>query len=265
MPEAPHGLVRLECPDATIARLVVCNEAHRNALTLAMWQQLADLAAALTSDPALRMVVLRGEGTAAFCSGADVSEFASLRHDADSAAAYDRVIARAMRAVMDLPVPVLAQIHGACVGGGVALAAMCDLRFCDPSASFGIPAGKLGIAYLPEWVDRLVHIVGPAAASEIFFTARLFPAEKAVQWKLVSEIVPADGLDRHVGDLSNRIASLAPLSLKAAKSAIRASLDGDGSADGAARHLAKLCDASGDYRRGIAAYGTGDRPTFVGS
>lgn len=254
--------IGLDWPFPDVARLTIDNPDHLNALTLAMWDELARNCRELCQSPALA-VIIRGAGTKAFSTGADISEFPSLRQDAIAMEAYNRAITRAMAALRDLPLPVIAQLDGLCIGGGLALAAMADLRLAGAACRLGIPAGKLGIAYRPEWIDRIADLVGSGPVAEMLFTAGLFPAEDALRWGFVNRVVPAETLDAEITRLAVRIAGLAPLTHRATKAALAARA-GHGSLAVADRHVS-ACDDSQDYRRGIAAFAAGTRPIFEGN
>lgn len=255
-----------ERPNVATARIVIRNDRRRNALTLSMWRQLIAACRNLSGDRDVRVVILRGFGGDAFSSGADISEFESLRDDPQGYAAYNEAIAGGMAAVDALPMPVIAQIHGACVGGGMALAAMCDLRFMEEGGRIGIPAGKLGVAYLPDWVKRITDIVGMSAANEIFLTAKTFPVEAAYRWRFANAILPEGALSDHVEAEAARLAALAPLSLKAGKFAVRQSFEFGASRDwDRAWQMCRDCDASDDYRRGYEAFMAGKPARFQGN
>src|SRR5207253_196316 len=159
-----------------VAWLVLRNPARRNAVRLEMWQAIPDAVRSLTVDPNVRVLVMRGHGEEAFASGADISEFATHRRDAAAAAAYEETTARAFEALLAVEQPVVAMIHGACVGGGLALAACADLRIAADDARLALPAARLGLGYHFSGVERLVRLVGPSAAAELFFTARPYTA-----------------------------------------------------------------------------------------
>lgn len=251
--------------EAGVATIWLSQPAHHNALTFDMWTALTEAAARVAADPGTRVVVLRGQGDRAFSTGADISEFLKLRNDAAMHARYNDAIAGAMRAIAELEPPVVAAITGLCVGGGVALALMCDLRLANRSATMAIPAGKLGVAYLPEWVRRLTLTVGPAAASEILLTAGRFDAATMLRWGFANEIVEDDAFEDRLGRLVRGMAGLAPLSLRASKTAIRAALP-EQTADAARRVLdaCTRCDESEDYQTGITAFLARERPSFTG-
>lgn len=257
--------VLLDHPHPGVARITIDNQARRNALTQAMWDELIRIASGLRDDTKVRVVILRGAGGKAFSSGADITEFQAIRNDAAGHARYNRAIAGGMQAINDLPMPVIAQIDGACVGGGMALAAMCDLRFMDQTGKIGIPAGKLGVAYLPDWVKRITDIVGFSAAHEIFLTARTFPVETAARWQFAHAILPAGQVAAHAEAEAIRLAGLAPLSLRAGKIAVRQSRAFDDRRDWpSAWEACRRCDESDDYRRGVEAFLAGRIPQFEG-
>jgi enoyl-CoA hydratase len=248
-----------------VATLWLSQPAHHNALTFDMWNALHKAAARVAADSEIRVVVLRGRGGIAFSTGADISEFLELRNDAAMHARYNDAIAGGMRAIAELELPVVAAIEGLCVGGGVALALMCDLRIVNHSSTMTIPAGKLGVAYLPEWVRRLTLTVGPAAASEILLTAGRFDAATMLRWGFANEIVEDDAFEARLDRLVRGMAELAPLSLRASKVAIGAAHPRQ-SADAARRVLdaCTRCDESEDYHTGINAFLARERPHFSG-
>src|SRR5207249_8918472 len=164
--------------------------------------------------------VMRGHGEEAFASGADISEFATHRRDAAAAAAYEETTAHAFEALLAVEQPVVAMIHGACVGGGLALAACADLRIAADDARLALPAARLGLGYHFSGVERLVRLVGPSAAAEIFFTARPYTAAEALRIGLVNQVVPKAELETFTTQYAGAIASNAPLTLRAAKRAI---------------------------------------------
>ena len=159
---------------------------------------------ALAADPAVRVVVLRGAGEEAFASGADISEFVTQRGDAASAAAYEGVTAAAFEALLAIEKPVVAMIQGVCIGGGLAIAACADLRIASDDARFALPAARLGLGYHQSGVERLVGLLGPSAAAEVFFTARQYTADEALRIGLVNRIVPRGELRAFTAALHRR-------------------------------------------------------------
>ena len=153
---------------------------RRNAITLAMWQQIPLAAQQLAADDEVRVVILRGAGEQAFVAGADISEFERSR-TSENVDEYERDNARAFAALSAIDKPVIAMVHGFCVGGGVAIAICADLRYAASDAVFGVPAAKLGLGYAMAGIETLTQIVGYSNAKEIFFTARRFPARRALR------------------------------------------------------------------------------------
>jgi len=257
------GAIRVRREGAA-ALVEVANPARRNAMTLAMWTALADAVGDLDADPSVRVVVLAGAGEH-FVSGADISEFAAVRDGADAVAAYDRQVDRATAALAGSATPTLARVRGVCVGGGLALAMACDLRIAAEDARFAIPAARLGIAYPPADVRRLVGLVGPSGARDLLFTARTVGAAEAAAMGLVDRAVPTADLDAAAAEAAARLAAAAPLSIAAGRAAIAAALPGAGEAEArAAAEAAARAAASEDYAEGRRAFAEKREPVFRG-
>lgn len=258
------GAVRVE-REGALAWLVFDHAERRNAITTEMWQAIPDAVAALDRDPTLRVVVLRGAGDRAFVSGADISEFERTRAGADAAAEYDRTTARAFDALAGLSKPLLAMIHGFCIGGGMATALGADLRYAADDAVFAIPAARLGLGYPMAGLDALARVVGPAAAKEILFTARRYDAQSALRLGLVNGVFPKADLEREVRALAAVIAENAPLTLRSTKFSLRELARDPGERDLAAVRCAiRACFESDDYREGVRAFLEKRRPRFAG-
>ncbi len=208
--------------DGAIGLITLNRPERHNALTLSMWQQFAASARALGADSATRVIVVRGAGERAFASGADLHELATHRQTPDGAAAYHEAVEDAFAALASVAQPVIAMIHGYCIGGGCELAVACDLRIADDRARFGIPATKLGIVLGVDELRRLVNLVGIAGAKEILFTARQFDAHDALRSGLVNQVVAAEVLEETVLTTARQIVANAPSAISAAKSLLDA-------------------------------------------
>lgn len=258
------GKVLVERRDA-VATIVLDHRARRNAISVSMWRELGDACASLRDDSQVRCVVLRGAGDEAFVSGADISEFGDVRDSAEAERSYAEISGRGFGAVANLEVPVIALIHGYCIGGGAALALACDLRYASTDAVFAIPAARLGLGYAAAGIRGLLDAVGASATKEIFFTARRYAADEALAMGLVNRVFPAAELDGEVARLASRIAENAPLTVRAVKRAVRELLLDPSHRDPAAMQAAvDACFESEDYREGVRAFLEKRPPRFRG-
>jgi enoyl-CoA hydratase len=248
-----------------IATITFNNPAKRNALSRDMQAALPGVLKALDADPEVRVIVLRGAGDKAFVSGADVSEFAEHRTRAEDRADYDRNRADAGRAWAEVTKPVIAQIRGFCMGGGLLTALSADIRIAADDAVFGVPAARLGLGYPLSGVAALAAVVGAGWTAEILFSARRLSAAEALQAGLVNRVVPVDRLEAEVEDLAGQIAGNAPLTVAACKAALRELARPRDQRDTAAvAALVEACFRSEDYREGQRAFAEKRRPEFRG-
>ncbi|HIJ39084.1 MAG TPA: enoyl-CoA hydratase/isomerase family protein [Rhodospirillaceae bacterium] len=243
---------------------VVLNRPEKlNALNLDSWRQIDATFQSLNKDPAVRCVILRGAGTHAFAPGADISEFAALRADANQAPVYDGIMRGALATVAQCPYPVIAQIYGPCVGAGLELAAQCDLRLSARSGRFGVPVGKIGLTMGQPEIQAIQRLVGPARMLEILLEARVFDAAEALAMGLVHRICEDEALEEEVQATARRIVANAPLVNRWHKEFVRRLLDPTPLAE-AELNRAYLCLATPDYAEGLAAFAAKRKPNFTG-
>ncbi len=238
---------------------------RHNAISRSMWARLTELFQQLDTDESVRAVILRGAGRQAFSSGADISEFAEERSTPEQASRYNALVGQAMETAATLSKPLVALIHGYCVGGGCELATCCDLRYCNQQAQFGIPMVKLGISMGFEEIQRLAQLVGPASANEILMLGRRVNAQRALEMGLVNAVINADDLDNHVAGVARELAENAPLSVQFAKRAIKllmGHLDRDQIPDRDA--MVNGLFQTEDCREGVRAFLEKRRPRFIG-
>ena len=174
-----------------VGPIIMSNPEKYNAMTVQMWRSQPERIAELDADPAIRVIVLAGHGDKAFVSGADISQFREQRTDASAQAAYNATVESAYLAPGRAGKPTIAKIRGICMGGGLGLAAACDIRICADDARFRMPAGRLGLGYNQAGVHRFAALIGVQNTYDIFFSARIFDADEALRMGFASRVVPA--------------------------------------------------------------------------
>ncbi|WP_420392682.1 enoyl-CoA hydratase-related protein [Acuticoccus sp.] len=250
--------------DGLVATATLVNVARRNAISIGMWRELEAFAVSVSADPDVRVVVFRGAGEV-FSAGADITGFADERADSAGARVYDDQLELACRAVEAIRQPTVARLEGPVVGAGSALALSCDLRIAADDAFFMVPAARLGLGYDPRGVARLVRVFGESVARWILFTAGRLPVQRAFAMGVVHEVLTDEELDEGLARLVERLADNAPLSLAAAKVAVRAVAQGtEPMLMEEAWRLVDAADASDDYAEGRAAFAQKRPPHFEG-
>ena len=255
-------IARIEGP---IGWMTFNNPARRNAVSLDMWAAVPAILDRFEADPGVRVIVLRGEGDKAFVAGADISQFEKHRSSRETVAEYDAVAKVAGERLERTEKPTIAMVRGFCIGGGVGIAATCDLRIAADDARFGIPAARLGLGYGPDGVKRLMALVGPANTREIFYTARHFTAAEMQGMGFVNRVTTVDGLEEQVRSTCDMIAANAPLTIKALKRTVAELLKPSHQFDReTCDRLVRECFDSADYIEGRRAFMEKRKPVFHG-
>ncbi len=248
-----------------IAHLILSNPDKMNAMTMEMWQAIPSALQAFDHDPEVRVIVISGDGEKAFISGADISQFDKLRGTEEAQAQYNACVSDAYAAPILCSKPVIASIRGYCFGGGLGFAASCDVRICAEDAQFRMPAARLGLGYDPSSVKRFMDILGAANTADIFYSARRFDAKNALHMGFVSQVHPVNELQSQTLAYAQMVSENAPLTMAAAKFAIRQGLIDESEKDLiTARQMVKECFASEDYKEGRKAFAEKRTPVFKG-
>ena len=216
-------------------------------------------------DPAVRVVVLTGAGEKAFVSGADISEFEKRRSNAEQAEHYDTKTGGVHRFVKDLDKPTIAMIRGYCMGGGLALAASCDLRFCSDDSQFAIPAARLSIVYRQDFLQWVLDLVGPSHVKDILFSARRLKADEALRIGLVNRVTTKEDLEGAVKEYCAKLVDNAPLSLRGSKLSVEELLKDEHDRDNKLiSRLSADCFNSADFKEGRTAFMEKRKPVWQG-
>ena len=251
----------LDWPAPGIARLTLSQPKRRNALTAAMWLAIPELLGDLVKDKSLRALIVTGDGDH-FAAGADISEFETLYATAESSAKISADIQHAFEALAAVPVPTIAMIRGACVGGGCGLSLCCDLRFADSTAKFAITPAKLGLVYPFGDIARLIDAVGVANASDILLSARIMKADEAKTMGLVHRVIDVDTLEEAVFGYAAGMSALSPESLRVTKSMISAYRKGQREDSIETREQFAAGFSSEDFGEGFRAFLEKRKPNF---
>ena len=249
--------------DGAIATVVLNRPAKLNAMTRPMWQFLGETMDRLSADDAVRCVVVRGAGEKSFSPGNDIAEFESERANREQAIAYGRTMHEAARAIAGCRHPTLARIHGICVGGGLEIATLCDLRICGESSRFGAPIKNLGLVMAYPEMAPLIRLAGAAVALEILFEGRVFGAQEAKEKRLVNRVVADDRMAAECSETAQRIADGAPLVARWHKRFARRLAAAEPLTD-AEKLEAFDCFDTEDFRIGYQAFLAKQKPQFTG-
>ena len=241
------------------------NPGKRNAMSLDMWEGLGHALTDLRDDEDVRVVILVGAGDKAFVSGADISQFEKTRHNAAASEEYSRRSAAQRALLADYPKPTISCIRGFCLGGGMQVAMLTDIRIAAQDSQFGIPAAKLGIAYGYDGLRHLVSLVGPSWARLIMYTGMKIDSAEALRIGLVDRVVPNGELWDATMEIARTISGNAPLAIQAAKITIAQVLKDPAARDmDAIKKIGSACMDSEDFREGRQAFMEKRNPKFKG-
>jgi enoyl-CoA hydratase len=260
-PEAPPQPVQLSV-SGPVATVTLNRPERRNALNLACWRGLQDVATRLAADPAIRVVVLGGEQT--FSTGSDISEFPTARLGAGAARRYNEVYEAALDSWAALPQPVIARLAGYCLGAALELALTADFRIAAEDAAFAVPAVRLGIGISVADARRLIHVVGPAHARALLLSGDRLTAVQALTLGLVDDVVPAPDLAARVEARTHVLLANAPQTMTWIKRAVAFAVRHPDAGPFAFDVLGTHVFETRDCAEGVAAFLAGRSPRFTG-
>jgi enoyl-CoA hydratase len=256
-----NGKVHLTVSDG-VAAILIDRPQARNAMTWAMYEQLADICTRLAGDATIRVATIRGAGGEAFVAGTDIEQFADFT-GADDGIAYEQAIDRRVGLIERLPMPTIAIVEGWAIGGGLAISAACDFRIATPSSSFGVPIARtLGNCLSMTNTARVVAAFGVPRAKRMLLLAETIGAAEAQACGFVTAIAEPAGIDAAVAQMCKRLAGHAPVTMRVSKEAIRR-LTNEGLPDG--EDLIRAAYGSTDFKTGVTAFLDKQRPQWTGT
>lgn len=244
-----------------VATIVIDNPRRRNALNQDMWQQFKPILDQLDGDPTVKVVVVRGAGSN-FSAGADISDLLAILHDPESGAHDGGHVSAGENALANFPKPTIAAIDGYCIGGAWQIAGACDIRLASESATFGITPAKVGIIYPLSGIERLVRLAGPAVAKYLLFTGDFISAPEALNFGLVSRLIPQAGFWDEIQKFTDELAKRSQLSIQATKQIVEAIAVNDPGVPEISDYWQDQMAISGEAEIGIRAFLDKETPAF---
>ncbi len=246
----------------TIGELVLNYQETRNAITRSMWRKIPALLGDADNDPGIHVLLVHGGKTGAFSAGADINELSALADNPDEAARFLAEMSIALGALATFPKPVIARVHGPCIGAGLALALCCDIRLACTSACFGVTPAKLGLTYPLADTRRLVTLIGPARAKDLILSSRLIDAEDALRIGLVEQVIPTDDLVGFTHKYARQMSQRSPHTQAAMKNIINTLSNNDPALERQAREIFVQSFSGADFKEGFAAFTQKRKPDF---
>lgn len=255
--------ILLQSRDGHVVTLTINRPEKLNAMTKPLWQALGDAFTELSADDDVRCIIVRGAGEKSFSPGNDISEFENERSNKKQAIAYGEIMHRTVHAIQSCRHPIIAQIHGICVGGGMEIAALADIRICGESSRFGAPIKNLGLVMAYSEMAPIADLLGTSKALEILLEGRIFDAQEALRIGMVSRVVPDTDVEREAKAAAERVAAGAPLVARWHKKFARRLADPT-PLSAAEREECFDCFDTEDFRIGYKAFLAKQPPKFIG-
>ena len=250
--------------DSGVGWMIFNNPEKHNAVKVEMWEAIPTILDCFERDPEIKVIVLKGAGEKAFISGADISEFETVRSTKEATSHYEDIADSATERLYHCPKPTIAMVRGYCIGGGAGIAVSCALRVATEDSRFGIPAAKLSVGYRHGGIRKLVDLVGPSVAKDIFFTARQLSAPEALNVGLINRMVPDTELEDSVAEYCQTIGANAPLTIRSVKQIVGQIVKPDGFDQALCEKLVEDCFTSEDYVEGRRAFMEKRKAAFKG-
>ncbi|MDA1000698.1 MAG: enoyl-CoA hydratase-related protein [bacterium] len=249
--------------DGPVATLIINRPKQHNAILREMWIRLPEILDGLEADGQTRVVVIRGAGDKAFASGQDISELRTSVTP-ETAAAHSELIEAAWARIWQVPLPIIAMVHGFAMGGAAGLLAACDLRYAAEDAIVAVPAARLGVVYPELLTRRIVDLIGPARTKEMLMTARRYSADEAYEMGFINRVLPKAALEAYTYGVARTLAENAPISVRGAKEMVNLIQDQSLDAEKAVRARALRLSGfhSADFREGVEAFLDKRPPVF---